>query len=82
MTRPSPSFDLSVEDVDLIEAALNQSKEIWSQRHLSYEHCAHIEGGVSREKAQQLGETLSRIHDLLGRLHSQKPGGRPVAGFS
>ncbi|MFY0309478.1 hypothetical protein ACFMBG_06235 [Leisingera sp. D0M16] len=82
MTRPNPSFDLTVEDVDLIETALCQSREILSQRHLSYEHCAHIEGGASQEKAVRTGETLGRIQDLLGRLKSQKSAGSPAAALS
>ncbi|UWQ26088.1 hypothetical protein K3553_06410 [Leisingera aquaemixtae] len=82
MTRPNPSFDLTVEDVDLIETALCQSREILSQRHLSYEHCAHIEGGVSQEKAVRTKEALSRIQSLLGRLQTQKVNGVPAASLS
>ncbi|MBY6067077.1 hypothetical protein KUW17_10025 [Leisingera aquaemixtae] len=82
MTRPNPNFDLTVEDVDLIETALCQSQEILSQRRLSYEHCAHIEGGASVEKAVQTGEVLGKIKNLLGRLQMQKAGGGPVAGLS
>ncbi|WP_264210158.1 hypothetical protein [Leisingera thetidis] len=82
MTRPNPSFDLTAEDVDLIETALNQSKQILAHRHLSYEHCAHVEGGPSGEKAQRVGETLTRIQDLLGRLNSQKLVCGPAASLS
>ncbi|MBY6138783.1 hypothetical protein KUV26_04975 [Leisingera daeponensis] len=82
MTRPNPSFDLTVEDVDLIETALSQSQKILSQRHLSYEHGAHIEGGANQEKVVRTGETLSRIQNLLGRLQMQKGGGTPAAGLS
>lgn len=82
MTRPNPNFDLTVEDVDLIETALSQSQKILSQRRLSYEHCAHIEGGESQEKAVRTGETLGRIENLLGRLQMQKAGGAPAAGLS
>ena len=81
MTRPSPSFDLSVEDVDLIEAALTQSRKIWSDRHLSYVHRAQTEEGVNAEKARQLSETLSRLQDLLGRLDSGKTSGGRVSGL-
>ncbi|WP_027259402.1 MULTISPECIES: hypothetical protein [Leisingera] len=80
MTRPNPNFDLTVEDVDLIETALCQSREILSQRRLSYEHCAHVEGGPSREKARLTGEALTRIQDLLGRLSTQKDYGSQTAG--
>lgn len=82
MTRPTPCFDLTVEDVDLIETALCQSRDILSDRCLSYERYAHIEGGQSCEKALRTGETLTRIQELLGRLNSQKPGGSPAAGLS
>ncbi|WP_323776670.1 hypothetical protein [Leisingera sp.] len=82
MTRPNPNFDLTVEDVDLIETALCQSQKILSQRHLSYEHCAHVEGGPSGEKALRVGETLSRIQELLGRLSTRKTVSSPAAGVS
>ncbi|KIC25643.1 MULTISPECIES: hypothetical protein [unclassified Leisingera] len=82
MTRPNPNFDLTVEDVDLIETALCQSQKILSHRHLSYEHGAQIEGGANAEKAVQTGEMLSRIRNLLGRLQVQKADGTPAASLS
>lgn len=82
MTRPNPSFDLTVEDVDLIETALCQSQKILSHRHLSYEHGAQIEGGANAEKAVQTGEMLSRIRNLLSRLQVQKADGGTVASLS
>ncbi|KIC16743.1 MULTISPECIES: hypothetical protein [unclassified Leisingera] len=82
MTRPNPNFDLTVEDVDLIETALCQSQKILSHRHLSYEHGAQIEGGANAEKAVQTGEMLSRIRNLLSRLQVQKADGTPAASLS
>mgnify|MGYP000666063440 CR=1 FL=1 len=82
MTRLHADFGLTPEDLTLIETALQQSKAILSDRCLSYERYADIEGGQNVEKAQRTGETLSRIQELLGRLNSQKPGGSPAAGLS
>jgi len=59
-------FDLSVEDLDLIEAALRRKKqELAARNHDEVpdagESCANLRG----------------IHDLLGRIHNQKVFFRP-----
>ncbi len=77
MTRYNPSFELTVADVDLIETALHQTKDVLSKRHLSREHLASLEGAGNNGKAQDLSETMQKIHDLLGKLHNQKVFFRP-----
>ena len=79
MTRLHPDFGLTVEDMDLIETALQQSKAILSDRCLSYERYAQIEGGQNCEKAQRTGEVLSRIQELLVRLQDQQGASGPAA---
>lgn len=70
------NFELSVEDLDLIETALRHSKAELSAQTLS-------------DAPQPAGpdacitgadETLRQIHDLLGRLHNQKVFYRPRSG--
>ncbi len=58
------TFDLSVEDLELIEDALRRSK-----RELSVKNHDEVPGRAD--------ETVRGIHDLLGRIHNQKVFYRP-----
>ncbi|MDZ7709113.1 MAG: hypothetical protein U5K36_02715 [Roseovarius sp.] len=69
-------FELSVEDMDLIESALRQTRSELSARAIP-ESAAHDKADDSLREAD---ETLRRIHDLLGRLHNQKIFYRPRRG--
>ncbi|KGK78782.1 hypothetical protein PM03_12320 [Thalassobacter stenotrophicus] len=66
MPTPNRTFDLSVEDLDLIEAALRRKKRALNE--------AQLVGAGTRDDA---AEQLKDIHDLLGRLHNQKTFYRP-----
>ncbi|WP_417727127.1 hypothetical protein [Roseovarius sp.] len=69
MPQYNSRFELSVEDMDLIETALRQTKAELS--------------GQPDALADTLGnpdEALRQIHDLLGRLHNQKVFYRPRRG--
>jgi hypothetical protein len=73
MTKFNKTFELSVEDVDLIETAL---------RHTKSELAGQL---VEQENVNQdLDTSMRMIHDLLGRLHNQKvfyrPRQRPYVG--
>ena len=69
-------FELSVEDMDLIEAALRQTKSELSARVLpDLEQHDKTEDSIG-----EADETLRQIHDLLGRLHNQKVFYRPRRG--
>ncbi len=69
MTAYNANFELSVEDVDLIETALRQSKK---------ELSSQIIGADSAASAGPDDDgTVRQIHDLLGRLHNQKVFYRP-----
>ncbi|MGR3762171.1 hypothetical protein ACUXV3_18890 [Roseobacteraceae bacterium NS-SX3] len=59
MPQYNEMFALSVEDMDLIEMALRQTKA-------SLAEAQQNSGDGGHE------ETLRQIHDLLGRLHNQK----------
>ncbi len=69
MTAYNANFELTVEDVDLIEMALRQSKRELYGRIIGAENTA--------DSVQEGDETLRQIHDLLGRLHNQKVFYRP-----
>jgi hypothetical protein len=55
MTKPNTNFELSVQDIDIIEQSLRSSL---SESHKS-------------------GSERKQIHELLGKLHSQKNWYRP-----
>ncbi|MEX0303821.1 MAG: hypothetical protein AB3N24_15490 [Leisingera sp.] len=58
MPQYNDMFELSVEDMELIETALQTTRDSLSE--------AKPDPGSSDE------ETLRRVHELLGRLHNQK----------
>ena len=69
-------FDLSVSDIDLIEAALHRQRSDLSARVLTDEGAPDL----VRDSATGDDTTLRHIHDLLGRLHNQKVFYRPRRG--
>lgn len=73
MASYNRTFDLSVEDIDLIEEALRaRGRELSRMRlALSEENPAHLESIRVIEDDQRMGE------ELLGRLHDQKIFYRP-----
>ncbi len=75
MPKYNRTFELSVEDVDLIEEALRaRGRELCqTRRALSDENPAHLESIGVIERDQRAGE------ELLGRLHDQKIFYRPKA---
>ena len=75
MTKYNRTFDLTVEDIDLIEEALRaRGRELCqTRRALSDENPAHFEAIRVIERDQRAGE------ELLGRLHDQKVFYRPRA---
>ena len=70
MPRYNENFELSVEDIDLIEESLRQSK-----RELAGKL---VEANASDDaELQAADQSVRQIHDLLGRLHNQKVFYRP-----
>jgi hypothetical protein len=80
MASYNETFELSVEDMDLIESALRKAKADLSVRALP-EAAQHDK---TADSLPQADDTLRHIHDLLGRLHNQKvffrPRGRAYIG--
>ncbi|MCE8007838.1 hypothetical protein [Aestuariivita sp.] len=75
MPRYNTSFDLDVQDLELIEDALRARKS-----DLSLERLALLggDGGAPDPEAlAALDATISATHVLLGRLHNQKVFYRP-----
>lgn len=76
MAQHNSTFELTIEDVDLIESALNLSKQDLSSQMLDGTlQLSEISGTKESQD-----ETLRQIHDLLGRLHNQKVFFRPRSG--
>jgi len=75
MPRYNRSFDLSIQDVDLIEEAMRaRGRELSNMRlALSDQNPAHLESIRVVEQDQRENE------ELLGRLHDQKVFYRPVS---
>ncbi|WP_299615380.1 hypothetical protein [uncultured Tateyamaria sp.] len=65
MPKYNKTFELSVEDLDLIEDALRASKN------------AAINDDLAVKAAN---DNVRQIHELLGRLHNQKTFYRPAKG--
>ena len=65
MARYNKTFELSVEDMDLIETALRNKMR------------AINDGEIAVDSD---GRSLRRINELLGRLHNQKVFYRPQGG--
>ncbi|MCU9848812.1 hypothetical protein OEZ60_12445 [Defluviimonas sp. WL0024] len=70
MPHYNEMFELSVEDMDLIETALRHSRDSLSQALLERSAADHGDRA----------DTLRRIQELLGRLHNQKIFYRPRSG--
>ncbi|MCR9146260.1 MAG: hypothetical protein NXH74_03570 [Rhodobacteraceae bacterium] len=72
MARYNVNFELSVEDMALIEDALLRAKNDYSKDLVK---TASNDDAPIGEAASQ--DPARRIHDLLGRLHNQKVFYRP-----
>lgn len=69
MSKHNRNFDLSIRDIDLIEAALHTVI-----RDLSLERIENPELPPTADT-----DPVRQIHELLGRLHNQKTFFRPAA---
>ena len=69
-------FELSVADMELIEAALRQTKSDLSARAVPVAE----QHDKTEDSIGDVDETLRQVHDLLGRLHNQKVFYRPRRG--
>ena len=70
MARYNVNFELSVDDMELIEDALRQTKRELSNKLVETE-------AEAPEQVDRIDNSVRQIHDLLGRLHNQKVFYRP-----
>lgn len=70
MPQYNDMFELSVEDMDLIEQALRQAMTVYAAETV----------GETEGSQREREDTVRRMHDLLGRLHDQKIFYRPKSG--
>jgi len=69
-------FHLSIEDVDHIEGALRCQKKDLSLNRLAFT-TSESDKEHTEDELNKIDAKLTRIHDLLGRLHNQKVFYRP-----
>ncbi|MEP1587307.1 MAG: hypothetical protein ABJR46_00480 [Tateyamaria sp.] len=65
MPKYNTNFELNIQELDLIEAALRRSKLAQTQDDL---------------KSSDADDEARQIHNLLGKLHNQKTFYRPTKG--
>lgn len=70
------TFELSVEDMELIEDALRTTKRSLNSAVLSQD----ADPLRPCENTRAVDASMKRINDLLGRLHNQKNFYRPKSG--
>lgn len=74
--KPNENFKLSVNDISIIEAALNYQLSRLTERRLT-----HVESTILPENelpiVKEIDFQISDIHNLLGRMHNQKNWYRP-----
>ena len=76
MANYTKTFELSVDDMELIEAALRDTKQ-----SLSTELIDQAEDPLRPcDETRGIDADMKRITDLLGRLHNQKTFYRPSRG--
>ena len=68
MPQYNDMFELTVEDVDLIETALRSTKD-------------SLSNDMNSSTDESTKKTVKQIQDLLGRLHNQKVFYRPKGGI-
>jgi len=73
MPKFNSNIELTIEDMDLIEAALRQSKANLSNCAVGTDPATTHEIEPERR--------VRKIHDLLGRLHNQKVFYRPQSTY-
>jgi hypothetical protein len=76
MPRYNTKFELSIEDMELIEAALRENKRALNSEMIEKD----ADPLKPCDQTQEINTSLKQISDLLGRLHNQKEFFRPREG--
>jgi hypothetical protein len=67
--KPNLKFELSIEDIEIIESALRAKAGRRGMRLMQ------------GENEEQLREEMKQLNDLLGRIHNQKNWYRPAKNY-
>ena len=80
MVKPNTTFNLSINDIDLIEEALN-----YQLSRLIDRRTTHIESTIipkeQLKSVQNIDKQISNVRELLGNLHNQKNWYRPTGVY-
>ena len=80
MAKPNTKFTLGIEDIDIIENALN-----YQIGRLAEQRLTHVQSTVVPEdkldSVKRIDSEIAVIRNLLGRLHNQKVWYRPKDTF-
>lgn len=76
MAGYNKNFELTVDDIERIEAALRLHKQAVSLERLAL--LEETDAPSDTTRSDLIDTELSAIHDLLGRLHNQKIFYRPA----
>lgn len=76
MAAYNKTFELTIDDIDVIETALQRHKKDLSLRRLQL-LAAQSPSDKDSAELERLNTQLVEAHDLLGRLHNQKIFYRP-----
>lgn len=70
MVKPNHRFELSLEDIDLIDSALSSEIMTLSQRRWTHPN-----------EHKLIDARIKAIHELLGKIHNQKVWYRPKKNY-
>ena len=80
MTAPNTQFELSVEDIDIIELALQRQMRVLTERRLTAIQST-IKPEWELDSVKEIDREVKEIYSLLGRLHNQKEWYRPKDNY-
>jgi len=80
MVEYNRNFELSIDDVEIIENALKKQISVLSESRKT-----HIDSTIKPvdelESVKRIDEKIKKINDLLGRIHNQKNWYRPTGQY-
>lgn len=80
MNVPNTQFELSVNDIDVIETALRRQIRALTEHRMTYVQST-IKPESELASVQEIDREVREIHTLLGRLHNQKEWYRPKDNY-
>ena len=80
MSKPNTQFELSVEDIDIIELALQRQMRVLTERRLTSIQST-IKPEWELDSVREIDREVKEIYSLLGRLHNQKNWYRPKENY-